>query len=168
MKAALRIASGQLGDIRRDLARRHPHASERVGFVAAAATASAGRLLLLVHGYMPVADEDYVRSARVGAEIGSDAFRKALQWTYRSKSALIHIHTHHGRGTPGFSPVDLRSGGEFVPSFFATVPRMPQGMVVLSDDSAAGLVWLAEDRAPVPIEGFSQVGSRYGHEWNRT
>ncbi len=166
MKVGIRITSPQLDAIRTDLARRHAFAWERVGFIAASATASAGRLLLLVRGYQPVADEDYVRAAGVGAEIGSEAFRKALQWAYRPKSALIHVHTHHGEGQPAFSGVDIRSGFEFVPSFFTTLPRMPQGMIVLSDDAATGLVWMAEERQPLAIEEFTQVGAGYRRDWN--
>ena len=114
---------------------------------------------------MPVADQDYVRSRRVGAEIGSEVFRKALRWAYATKSALIHVHAHQGRGTPAFSQTDLRSDGEFVPSFFVTGPRMPQAMIVLSDDAAAGLAWVADDRPPVEITTFSQVGTCYRRNW---
>jgi len=165
MRITIRIPSPTLKGMRADLARPHPHAGERVGFMAAAATSSPGELLLLVRDYRPVEDEDYHEAPDVGAEIGSEAFRKALQWAYRPKSALLHVHTHHGRGKPGFSGIDLRSGYKFVPSFFTTVPRMPQGMVVLSDDSAAGLVWLAEDEKPASVEVFSQVGHRYSRDW---
>lgn len=166
MKASLRIATPLLAAMRSDLARPHPFAGERVGFLAASATASHNRLLLLVRGYQPVADEDYQKSNEVGAEIGSEAFRKALQWAYRPKSTLLHVHTHHGRGRPGFSGVDLKSGSQFVPSFFVTLPRMPQGMLVLSDDSAHGLMWLAEDRPPMSIEHFTQVGIGYSRDWS--
>ncbi len=165
MRSSIRIASGDLSAMRADLARAHPFAWERVGFMVASAAAATDRLLLLVRGYRPVADEDYVRSREVGAEIGSEAFRKALQWAYRPRSALIHVHTHHGRGKPEFSGVDLRSGFEFVPSFLTTVPRMPQGMLVLSDEAATGLLWLAEDRNPIAIDDFIQVGDHYHRDW---
>jgi hypothetical protein len=155
-----------LGAMRADLARPHEFAAERVGFMAAAAMSSPGELVLLVRGYRPVADEDYNDTAHVGAEIDAEAFRKALQWAYRPRSALLHVHTHHGFGKPGFSGVDLRSGGRFVPSFFTTVPRMPQGMVVLSNDSAAGLVWIDEHEDPIPVGAFTQMGRRYRRDWS--
>jgi len=166
MRLSIRIESTLLVEIRADLARRHQFAWERVGFMAANAIGSAEGILLLVRGYQPVADEDYVKATNVGAEIGSEAFRKALQWAYRPKSALIHVHAHHGSGRPGFSGIDLTSGRKFVPSFFVTIPRMPQGMVVLSDDAATGLVWLAETGAPVAIHNFSQVGKGYRRDWS--
>lgn len=168
MRISIRISSALLIEMRADLARSHPFAGERVGFMAASATASTGRVLLLVRGYHPVADDDYVDAPGVGAEIGSEAFRKALQWAYRPRSALIHVHTHHGRGHPGFSGIDLKSGFKFVPSFFVTAPRMPQGMMVLSDDSAHGLVWLTEDQPPQSIGEFSQVGTGYRRDWSAT
>lgn len=165
MKASVRIQSSHIDRIRADLDRRHFHAWERVGFIAAGAIHSEGRLQLLVRDYMPVADEDYVPSSSVGAEIGSEAFRKALQWAYASRSALLHVHTHHGRGRPAFSGVDLTSGCEFVPSFFITLPRMPHGMLVLSNDSAAGLLWYDEHRDPLEIDEFTQVGAHYRRDW---
>lgn len=165
MKISIRIRSDTLRGMRADLARPHAHAWERVGFMTTAATASSSELLLLVREYRPVADEDYRRSTRVGAEIGSEAFRKALQWAYQPKSALIHIHAHHGTGKPNFSGTDFRSGREFVPSFFATLPRMPQGMIVLSDDSATGLLWLGEHETPLKVDHFSQSGSNYRRDW---
>ena len=166
MNVTNRIPSAQLNAMRADLVRPHAYAWERIGFMAAAATASPGELLLLVRGYRPVADEDYTFAPGVGAEIGSDAFRKALQWAYRPKSALLHVHMHHGFGCPRFSEIDLRSGSEFAPSFFATIPRMPQGMIVLSNDCADGLVWLAEDCDPVRIKAFTQVGANYRRNWS--
>lgn len=165
MKVTIRIPTSLLQSVRRDLDRPHPHAWERVGFLAAAATASPHELLLLVRGYQPVDDEDYVHASDVGAEIGSEAFRKALQWAYRPKSTLLHVHTHHGLGRPSFSGVDMRSGAEFVPSFFTTLPWMSHGMVVLSGDSADGLVWLSEDREPVLVGAFTQVGNNYSRNW---
>ncbi|KFG90843.1 hypothetical protein BV98_001374 [Sphingobium herbicidovorans NBRC 16415] len=165
MNITLRLPSPLLHAVRADLARHHAHAGERVGFLRAAAMKTTSGLLLLVRGYQPVADEDYARAPAVGAEIGSEVFRKALQWAYRPRSALLHVHTHHGRGRPGFSGVDLKSGREFVPSFFTTIPRMPQGMLVLSDDDAHGLVWLAEDHPPVPINCFAQIGNHYSRDW---
>lgn len=165
MNIAIRIRSDMLSQIRADLARPHPHAWERVGFMVAAATASPGKLLLLVRNYQPVADSDYIVSKNVGAAIGPEAFRKAAQMAYRPKSALIHIHAHCHDGRPGFSNIDLRSGSEFVPSFFTTVPGMPQGMIVLSNDSAAGLIWLSEVNSPSPVHTFTQVGNQYARDW---
>ena len=166
MKVDIRLCSSVLAAMRADLARPHAHAWERVGFLCAGASAAPGKLLLTVRGYLPVDDEDYTVAPGVGAEIGSEAFRKALQWSYRPRSALIHVHTHHGFGRPGFSGVDLRSGGQFVPSFFATAPRMPHGMIVLSDDDATGLVWLGDESAPLPISVFTQIGSIYRRDWS--
>jgi hypothetical protein len=166
VNVTIRIPSAVLTAVRRDLDRPHAHAWERVGFLAAAAMASQRGLLLLVRGYQPVEDGDYVRAKGVGAEIGSEAFRKALQWAYRTKSALLHIHTHHGTGRPSFSGVDMRSGAKFVPSFFTTLPAMPHGMVVLSGDSAEGLIWLGEDRDPDWINAFTQVGTNYSRNWS--
>jgi len=83
--------------------------------------------------------------------------RKAVQSAYRPAAALLHVHTHGGGGKPGFSRVDLDSADDFVPGFFETTPRMPHGLLVLSNDAGHGLLWLANDRAPVAIDHFQRI-----------
>ena len=96
MKATLKIRGPLLDEIRRDLARPHAFAHERVGFLTAGAAATPDGILMLVRGYRPVEDDDYEEDARVGAKIGSNAMRKAAQSAYRPAAVLLHIHTHGG------------------------------------------------------------------------
>lgn len=162
MKARIKVPSAMLATIRADLARPHQFAHERVGFLTAGAALFDGNgLLLLVRDYRPVDEEDYVPDRSVGVKIGADAMRKALQAAYRPASTVLHIHTHGGLGRPHFSGVDRRSAGEFIPSFFNPVPRMPHGIVVLSDDGANGLLWIDPHQAPVPIADIISVGGSY-------
>jgi hypothetical protein len=72
---------------------------------------------------------------------------------------LLHVHAHGGRGRPEFSGIDLRSGAEFVPGFFHAIPRMPHGMIVLSNDSATAKVWLDECDHGTYVSGFTAVGA---------
>lgn len=159
MNILLKITDALLASVRADLHRPHRFALERVGFLTAGAARIQGGVLLVCRSYHPVADEDYERSSSVGAQIGSDAMRKGVEAAYTSRSSLIHIHTHGGFGKPEFSGIDLRSAPGFVPGFFNALPRMPHGLVVLSDDSARGLVWTKRDERPRDINGFVQVGS---------
>lgn len=155
----LRIPAALLSAIRNDLTRVHVHAYERVGFLTAGCSVlEGGGLLLLARGYRPVDDADYVLNRQVGAMIGPDAMRKGLQEAYRSCSALIHVHMHEGAGVPRFSRLDLTEGQKFVPSFFNAVPRMPHGLVVLSKDSACGLLWSSPTRTPQYLDRISVVG----------
>ena len=160
MKTHIKIAGPLLSAIRADLHRPHAFAFERVGFLTAGASwTRRGDLVLLCRDYQPVADEDYERSSTVGARIGSNAMRKALQAAYRHKSAILHIHSHGGRGRPEFSSVDLDSARDFVPGFFNALPQMPHGIVVLSNDSARCLLWTGAKSLPRYVEGFQQVGT---------
>lgn len=166
MKIHIKVTEVLLAQVRADLHHRHPFALERVGFLTAGATrVRDGDILLLCRSYHPVADEDYEASATVGAQIGSDAMRRAIEVAHPGKSALLHIHTHGGRGVPAFSKTDLVSGAQFVPGFFNALPRTPHGLIVLSDTSAAGLVWTAKNAKPQHVDGFTQVGrsvQKYG------
>lgn len=166
MKTHIKIVGSLLSDIRADLHRRHAFAFERVGFLTAGASWTRhGDLVLLCRDYQPVADEDYEHSSTVGARIGSNAMRKALQAAYQHKSSILHIHTHGRRGRPEFSSVDLDSAREFVPGFFNALPQMPHGIVVLSNDSARGLLWTRPKGRPRYVDDFQQVGvapTRFG------
>lgn len=160
MRAIFKLPSRVLSSARADLGRKHPFAYERVGFLTAGASfLKDATLLLLGREYRPIEDDDYIRTREVGAMIGPDAMRKGLQHAYKTKSALFHIHTHGGRGRPGFSSVDLADSPNFVPSFFNAIPAMPHGVIVLSDDSARGLIWISPTEQPTYIDGFVQVGA---------
>lgn len=160
MKTHIKIAGSLLSTVRADLHRGHAFAFERVGFLTAGASWTRhGDLVLLCRAYQPVADEDYERSSTVGARIGSNAMRKALQTAYQHKSAILHIHTHGGRGRPAFSAVDLNSAREFVPGFFNALPQMPHGIVVLSNDSARCLLWTGPNDRPRYVDAFQQVSA---------
>lgn len=162
MKARIKIPAALLATIRADLARPHRFAHERVGFLTAGAALFDGNgLMLLARDYRPVDEEDYERDPSVGVKIGAGAMRKALQAAYRPAAAVLHIHTHGGLGRPQFSGVDRCSAAEFVPSFFNPVPRMPHGILVLSDDSANGLVWIDPGQQPVPVTDIISVGGPY-------
>jgi hypothetical protein len=159
MKTYIKITNQLLALIRTDLRRPHHFAHERVGFIKAGASLTGETLQLFATAYQPVADDDYERDPMVGARIGGNAMRKALQFAYKSRGALLHVHTHGGRGRPEFSGIDLESGAEFVPGFFHAIPRMPHGMVVLSNDSATAKLWLDEDDTGGYASGFAAIGS---------
>ncbi len=166
MKVTLKITGSLLDQVRRDLVRPHFFSHERVGFLTAGASVVAGGLLLLVRGYMPIADEDYEIAPDVGARIGSNAMRKAAQAAYRPASAILHVHTHGGRGLPKFSGIDLESGKKFVPGFFQSCAKMPHGLLVLSDNGATGLLWLGSGEPSVPIDRFIRVGHPIVEQWS--
>lgn len=144
--------------IRRDLARPHRFAYERVGFISAGLSSAADDLWVLARSYRPVADDDYLPDPSVGAMMGPDAIRKALQWAMSENVAIFHVHTHGGRGQPGFSDIDLREQAKFVPNFFQIAPQCPHGALVLSNDSAHGHIWLDGSKPCEVMTGFVEIG----------
>ena len=165
MNITVKISGKTLDEVRKDLARPHPFAWERVGFLTASPAKVPRGLLLFVDRYFPVEDGDYERNDIVGAQIGSNAMRKAVQAAYRPNRALLHIHTHGGCGKPHFSGVDLRSADEFIPGLFSPIPSMPHGLLVLSNDDANGKLWLGSQGDPVKINEFIRVDSHYSKKW---
>jgi hypothetical protein len=159
MKIGFKIAAALLATVRIDLRRPHPCAHERVGFISAGLSAVGDDVLILARSYRPVLDQDYLRDPSVGAMMGPEALRKALQWAMQTGAALFHVHTHGGRGLPDFSSVDLRENPKFMPDFCNVAPQSIHGAIVLSDTAARGQVWLAADRRHTFIERFTQVGA---------
>jgi len=160
MKATFKLPGPALNEVQIDLQRRHPFAHERVGFLTAGVVETGdSNLILLAREYQKIDDDDYLSDSRVGAMIGAKAMRKALQMAYATKSALFHVHAHGGSGIPNFSSIDLKESQKFVPSFFNVIPQMPHGVIVLSNDSARGLLWFSADRPAVNVSAFREIGA---------
>lgn len=158
MRVRFKITTGLLASIRADLGRRHPFAYERVGFILAGVARTASGVLILAQEYRSVADEDYLPDTSVGAMMGPEAIRKAMEWALMKKLSIFHVHSHGGRGIPGFSAVDARESAKFVPDFLKVAPGMIHGAVVLSDDAAIGRFWVFGECGPQAVNAFVEVG----------
>lgn len=154
MNIRFKITTRLLETVRNDLRRPHEFAGERVGFILAGMARTATAVLVIAHKYRPVADEDYLPDRSVGAMIGPDAIRKAMEWALFEGVAVFHVHSHGGIGAPAFSGIDRRESAKFVPDFVKVGPQLLHGAIVLSNDAAAGSCWLAADRVmPVATAG---------------
>ena len=162
----LKITSILLDEVRRDLARPHAFARERVGFLKAALALSKHDCAILVHSYTPVADSDYLDDPSVGAMMGPHAISMAMAAAFEDHVSLFHVHSHGGRGIPRFSGVDLQENQKFVPDFFKVCPQRPHGAVVLSATHAYGQVWLEPGATARPIDQFQLVGPHY-RKWGK-
>ena len=158
MKVCFKIPSALLNMIRVDLCRRHRFAYERVGFILAGLAKSADGVLVLAQAYQPVADHDYLPDPSVGAMMGPEAIRKAMEFALMKRVAIFHVHSHGGVGIPNFSGVDLRENAKFVPDFLKVAPQNIHGAVVLSDTAAAGQFWATRSHKSEPISSFVEVG----------
>jgi hypothetical protein len=158
MNIRFKITTALLTTIRIDLQRPHPFAHERVGFISAGLAGAHDNLLILAREYRPVRDEEYLRDPRVGAMISDQAIRRARQWAMDERVAIFHVHTHGGRGVPGFSGVDKSENAKFIPNFVSVAPQCVHGAIVLSDDAGFGQVWFGRKSPQAFITAFSQIG----------
>jgi hypothetical protein len=160
VNALFKIGDSLLGEIKRDLLRPHPFAYERVGFLACrTARLEPQGWLLLGARYYPIADADYLPDDSVGALIGSDAIRKALQIAYNEPLSMAHFHLHRHHGMTGFSPTDKRETAKMIPDFWKVRPNHPHAAVILSLDSLCGILWEPGSREQLPITDFTVVGA---------
>jgi hypothetical protein len=158
MNIRFKITNRLLTTIRIDLRRPHAFAHERVGFIAAGLAAAHDELLILARAYRPVRDDEYLEDPSVGAMMSAVAIRRARQWAMDDRVAIFHVHTHGGKGIPGFSSVDIRENAKFVPNFVAVAPQCVHGALVLSDTAAFGEVWLNRALPQSFVTNFSEVG----------
>lgn len=159
MKIVFRTTESFMAHVRTDLIRTHAFAAERVGFITVRAAQGHEHLVLLAQDYHPVADGDYVDDPSVGAMIGQEALRKALEIALLNPIGIFHVHMHTFPGRVWFSRTDLSEQLRFVPDFFKVRPSMPHGAIVLSPNSVAGRAWLSPSQI-VPITEFNVVDSQ--------
>jgi|SRR6266568_5493256 len=161
MRSLFRMTSELFEQLHDDLSRPHPFAFERVAFLSCkTAHLAGGGTVLLAHSAHVVADDDYEPSETMGALLGSAAFRKILQYGYAHCVSIFHVHRHDHQGLPEFSKVDVQESAKYVPDFFKVRPNQPHGAIVLSHDSATGLIWPSRIGKPEAIDGFVVVGAR--------
>jgi hypothetical protein len=159
MNILFKITEPLLRKVHSDLARPHPFAAERVGFLACQVALIKPRaLVILAREFWAVDDHDYLDDPSAGATISAAAFRRPLQETFSKPASVFHIHVHNHLGRPWFSGIDLREAGNFVPDFWHVRPEFPHGALVLSRDSVAGLCWVPRQNKPVAIPNFMVVG----------
>ena len=142
MTAEIRLSRQLVDQVQADLRRRHPFAHERVGFLSCRTAAlPAGGVIIIPAAYYRLEDDEYVESDEAGAMMTEIAIGRAMQRAYHDRMSIVHVHEHGHNGRPDFSGIDIREAHEFVPDFFNACPRQPHGLMVLSRDYAAGLVW---------------------------
>ena len=160
MTVLLRLDQRLLEQVHEDLSRPHAYAGERVTFLTCRpASLRGGAVLLLGQALHPVLEEDYERNHTVGAMLGAGAFRRILQHAYGKPVSILHVHRHEHRGRPWFSQVDLVEARKYVPDFWKVRPGFPHGVVVLSRDSAAGLIWMPGTKAQCRLSRITLTGT---------
>ena len=158
MNVIFRASQDLMARVREDLGRPHAYAAERVGFITVRAAAASEHLVLLAQDYYPVADDDYLHDDSVGAMVGQEGLRKALEIALLNPVGVFHVHQHCFGGRLWFSRTDLREQHRYVPDFFKVQATMPHGAVVLGPRLAAGRVWLSANTI-TRIAEFNEVGA---------
>lgn len=140
-------------EVRRSLMQPHPFAFERVGFIFTKITrCGAGDVLVLVTGYDPVPDDDYINDPNVGARINSSAIRRTMQRVLNTGEGAFHVHIHDHNGATGPSHTDQQELRPMMQSIRNAAPQTAHGLLILSRDAA----W-AEALIPDSLQ-FQRIG----------
>lgn len=128
-------------DILADLARSHPHAAERMGFVFSRTIALSGGIqVALGYGYQSVPEDEYLRDPTVGARVGTLTTRRMLQHALTEHEGIWQVHQHDHRGTPEFSQTDVE-WVRFLQAFHTVAADQIHGLLLLSIDAASTVVY---------------------------
>jgi hypothetical protein len=162
MRIKIKLTGSLHAEIIRDLARPHPFAAERVGFVSGrmGTFADNGRLVLLTQ-YHSIPDDQYLDDPSVGARIGSEAITWAMQAAFHGRPAregIFHIHLHGYHGETGMSGTDNREIPRLIPGFQSVGRDAAHGIIILSLDHGSGWVWLPGDKHPVQAMSIAVIG----------
>jgi len=158
MNLALRIPQAVLTMARRDLTRQHPFAYERVGFFRSRPTDRPD--LIVITGYDPIPDDQYVVDSHAGACIGTLAIETAMQRVLTHRVGQIHVHQHEHGGVPGPSATDSANQPRLVTSFRNLDPNLPHGSIILSKTHAWGEFAVPGRRQFVELGSISVVSAR--------
>lgn len=166
MKVEVKIAGPLYAEMRRDLARPHPFAVERVGFAGGRIGSLSGNSkLILLNRYHAIPDDQYVDDPDVGARIGGEALTWAMQAAYHgrcSREGVFHIHLHEHHGETHMSRTDARETPRMIPGFRSVGPAAAHGIVILSRDHGSAWIWLPGCEESIPAARVSVIGAPIG------
>jgi hypothetical protein len=141
----VRIRTALYADVIQDLARRHSHAHERVGFAFGKVGPCQGREpFVYIYRYEPVPDDMYIESATVGALIDDRAILSAMQEVRHHRGqgeSCFHVHIHRHEGQPRFSLQDQQSLPKLIPGLRRMEPAGAHGLLLLSTNHGIAQVW---------------------------
>lgn len=159
MTVELRIPGAIRTEAMKDLARPHPFAFERVGFFATRTILlGSDHHLVLVTRYQPVPDDHYIDDNSVGACIGGDAIRAAMQRVIDEGKGQLHVHLHDHAGPTGPSLTDSKGLPPVVRSLATVGPSQASGYLIFSADSAWAEFRVPGALAPVLATKITSVG----------
>lgn len=150
-------------EILRDLPRRHPFASERVGFVLGrmGSLQNNGKLILL-NRYHSIPDDQYLDDPEVGARIGTDALTWAMQAAYHcraTRQGIFHVHLHDHPLEPDMSPLDRSEIPKLIPGFQSVSREAAHGIIIFSRDHGSAWVWPPGTKDPVHATTLNVIGT---------
>jgi hypothetical protein len=136
----VRLRCDLVEQVRADLARPHPFAFERVGFLyGRTETLDRTGVVVLVREFESVPDSDYLPDRGHGATIGTAAIRRALAHALETGDSILHVHEHLGPAGP--SSTDRRMYRELTPTYVAAAPAAAHGGLILGSESAYCVLW---------------------------
>jgi len=159
MNVKVRIPQSLINEIGADLARPHPFAAERIGFILGRLVdAGPERVVVLMTQYLAVDDDHYINDRRSGARIDSNAIRAAMQAVLDSGQGAFHVHMHHWPGYPRLSPMDASEIPPVVTALARAGPSHAHGIFLMHRVECAAWVWLPGAPGSVLADSVSVVG----------
>lgn len=162
MGTAIKLTSVLYTAMLADLARPHPFALERVGFVRARQTVGEDQLLILLTRYHSIPDDEYLEDPTVGARIGTNSLTWAMQACHAGRSThegLFHVHVHAHDGETDMSGTDATELPRVVSGLRAVNTATAHGIIIFSLNHGTAWVWHPGPGRPVRVDTISVIGA---------
>ena len=163
MIAEMKLSVSRYLEILTDLRRPHQFALERVGFCTVRQSFTENRVILLIDGYFPVADEHYIYDSHIGARIGEPALTKAIHLAYHgrgSNTGVFHVHLHDHLGVTGLSREDKSSIPKVVNGLQQINCDASHGLIIFSANHAHAQLLLPNEEQLTPVDVVSVIGPK--------
>tara|TARA_B100001971_G_scaffold162689_1_gene153001 strand:+ start:3825 stop:4325 length:501 start_codon:yes stop_codon:yes gene_type:complete len=159
MNVQIRVHQNLYEEAFRDLRRPHPFAYERVGFLSSSTVQiDPEHVLVLLTDFHSIPDDHYLENPDVGACIGTEAIRAAMQRSIALQAGQIHTHIHEHWGQPHPSSDDLEGVPPINRSLSLTSPNQTSGYLILSHNSAWAELNVAKSGLITRADKFTVVG----------
>ncbi|MFZ1125731.1 MAG: hypothetical protein WAN59_11395 [Candidatus Baltobacteraceae bacterium] len=134
----------------REITRPTPRCVEPLALLRARYASEGSRNVVVGVGTIPFPETAYVPGP-AGANFDTDWLVGIANREIGANVGLLLVHSHGGRGTPGFSSVDRRTNAHVMAPLAIGINTAPYGAMVLSGDGANAVVTLDGILTPAEV-----------------
>jgi len=136
----LNISIQTVAKARADLTLPPVSGMERLGLSFARYASTYNTTTIVATEYIPLPENAYVAGHHAPVSFDSRWLMQQSATAAQQHAGIFLVHLHEHRGKPWFSPIDMRTNRDIIRPIALIEQTLPTGALLLSIDSAAGLL----------------------------